>query len=393
MSDPLSTLQNKWYNALAAAVGGNADFQIIQPNATLPPLATNDLLWHHFNNIPPKSLTSNLTLSGGNQLYSDYMSVLSQLSSNALTNFQNTLGSYYPLWQQYLAGLNPLPTPQTLPSTFYQWALVNAPTIAGPGRSAYQAALLDPIFQAQTMVGNTAGFVNNTPNFTQTLQNLFQQVPAGSSLSLSFDSDTASGDVTHTWAAGGGDSLFGIFGSSSESSDQLTQVFSSSRVTVEASFQHAITFVADPPGPPNGWYSSAALSNAHSSQGGGTPWSSNASPNWNSTFGPNGNMQQFVGSLIVVDGMSVTVTSYASYSSDQQTTITHSSSGGFWPFYWGGGSSTYTNHVSFNSASNLVYTMSSPASCPMIIGANVLPASQYLGGNAELSRFVLVRAA
>ncbi len=391
-SDPLTILQNQWYNTIAAGIGGNANFQIIQPSTTLPPTATNDLLWHQFNNIPPKALTSNLTLSGGNQFYSDYSAVLSQLTSNALTNFQNVLGSFYPLWQQYLSTLSPSSwTLQTLPSVFFQWAVVNAPSVAGPGRSAYQGALLDPIFQAQTMAFNTAGFVNNTPNFTQGLTQLFQQVPAGSSLNLSFDSNTASSNVTSTWAQGNQGSLFGIFGSSDASTSQLTQIFASSRVTASVSFQKAITFVADPPGPPNGWYSSAALAAAYNSPSGSSPWNPNATPNWAGTFGPTGNMQQFVGSLIVADGMAVTITSFAEYSSSQQTTITQSSSGGFWPFYWGSGSSTYTNNVSFNSNSNLTYTMTSQVGNPQIIGANVLPVSQYLGGNAQLAAFVMPR--
>jgi hypothetical protein len=92
----------------------------------------------------------------------------------------------------------------------------------------------------------------------------------------------------------------------------------------------------------------------------------------------------------VADGITATITSYASYSSAQQTTIQQESSGGFWPFYWGSESSTYTNSVSFNSSSNLTYTMSSQAGNPMFIGGLVLPASQYLGGNQQMAPFVML---
>jgi hypothetical protein len=161
-------------------------------------------------------------------------------------------------------------------------------------------------------------------------------------------------------------------------------------VTATVSFQKLITFVAAPPGAPNGWYASGALGQAHAASGGGAPWRSNANPNWNSTFGAAGNMQYFVGSLVVADGITATITSYASYNSSQQTTITQESSGGFWPFYWGSESSTYTNNVSFNSNSNLVYTMSSQTGNPMIIGALVLPAAQFLGGNSQMAPFVMI---
>lgn len=390
-SPATTTLQNQWYNTLSAAVGGNASFQILQPNDPIPPQATNDLVWQFFNNLPPDSLNFNLTLSGGNQFYSDYAGVLSQLQSNALTNFQAVLGSYYPLWQQYLGTINPFPSLTQLPNVFYNWALVNAPTVAGPGRSAYQAALLDPIFTAQTMALNTSAFVNNTPNFTQGVSQLFQQIPNGTSVSISFDTDTASSNVINTWAQGDSGIFFGIFGQSDSSTSQLSEIFASSRVTASINFQKMITFVADPPGAPNGWYSSGALSQAYNASSGGAPWRSEANPNWNSTFGANGDMQRFLTSLIVVDGINATITSYAQFSSSQQTTIQKQSSSGFWPFYWNSGSNTFQQSVNFRTDSSMVYTVTSQTGNPMIIGATVLPAGQYLGGNQQFAPFLVPR--
>ncbi len=388
----VTNLQNQWYTTVAAALGGNGNFQLLQPNNPVPPQATNDQLWQYFNDLPPVSLVNNLTLSGGNQFYTNYTAVLSQLQSNALTHFQSVLGSYYPLWQQYLGSI-PMPTLQQLPMTFYGWALVNAPTVAGPGRSAYEAALLDPIFQAQTMAFNTSGFMNNTPNFTETVQNLFQQIPGGTSVTVNFDTNTASSNVSNTWASGNGGAFFGIFGEGDSSESQLTQTFASARVTANVSFQKLITFIAAPPGAPNGWYSSAALGAAYSATGGGAPWSQSASPNWNSTFGPQGNMRYFLSSLVVADGVNATITSEAAYSSSQQTTITQNSSSGFWPFYWGSHSSTSTTSVSFNSSGAMTYTSQSPPGNPLIIGAFVQPASTYLGGNPALRAFVMPRQA
>lgn len=385
----VENLQNQWYNTLKAAVGGNGNFQMIQPNNPIPPQATNDQIWQYFNNLPPISLNHNMTLSGGNQFYTDYAAVLSQLQSNALTNFQNVLGSYYPMWQQYLATLNPFPSLQDLPNVFYQWAVVNAPTVAGPGRSAYAAALLDPIFAAQTAALNTNNFVNFVPNFTQGVTQLFQQIPSGAPVSINFDSATASSNVTNTWAKGNTGIFFGIFGESDSSTSQLSQQFASSRVAGTISFQKFITFVADPPGLPTGWYSSAALHQAFAANTGGAPWRQGANPNWESTFGPNGNMQWFTASLVVADGVTVQMTSYAKYSSSQQTQIKQSSSSGLWPFYWKSGSSSFSQTITFNSDSTMTYTQSSPTGQPLIIGAFVLPASQYLGGNQQMAAFVM----
>jgi len=384
-------LQNQWYNTIAAAVGGNGDFQILQPNNPIATFATDDQIWQYFNNLPPEALTSDLTLSGGNQFYTDYQAVVSQLLSNALTNFQRIVGSYYPNWQRYLATVTPFPALSQLPTVFYNWALVNAPSVAGPGRSAYQAALSDPIFLAQTLVLNTGAFVNNVPNFTQGVSQLFQQITNGQSVNIQFDSATASSNVSSTWASGNSGAFFGIFGSGDSSFSQLTQQFASARVTASIQFQKLITFIADPPGPPNGWYSSAALAAAYAASTGGAPWQPGATPNWPATFGPNGNMQRFVASLVVADGISVSVTSYAAYNSSQQTQITQESSGGFWPFYWGSESSTTTTNVTFGADSSMTYSSSSPAGNPAVIGAFVLPASEYLGGNAQMKEFVVPR--
>jgi RNA polymerase sigma factor (sigma-70 family) len=382
-------LQNQWYNTLRAAVGGNGSFQIIQPSAPMPPNATDDQVWQYFNNLPPAALNNNLTLSGGDQFYTDYTAVLSQLQSHALTNFQNVLGSYYPLWMRYIAGLTPPPTLDTMPAVFAQWAMLNAPMVLGPGRSALQAALLDPIFAAQVAAANTKAFVNNTPNFSQGAQQLFQQVAAASGAAFSFDSATASSDVSNTWCQGNCGALFGIFGSSDATTSQLTQQFASARVTGTVSFQKMTTFVASPAGLPGGWYSSAALGAAYEASTGGAPWSSGANPNWATTFGPGGNMARFLSALVVVDGMDVTINSAAHYSSSQQTTITQSADVGFWPFIWGSETSTTTRTVTFNADSTMSYHLTSPIGSPQVIGAFVLPASQYLGGNPQLSALVV----
>ncbi len=385
----MENLQNQWYNTLMTAVGGNGNFQMIQPNNPIPPQATNDQIWQYFNNLPPMALNHNLTLSGGNQFYTNYAAVLSQLQSNALTNFQNILGSYYPMWQQYLASLNPFPSLQDLPNVFYQWAIVYAPTVAGPGRSALAAALLDPIFAAQTAALNTSNFVNSVPNFTQGVTQLLQQIPAGSPVMITFDSVTASSNVSNTWAKGNSGIFFGIFGESDSSTSELSQQFASSRVAGTVTFEKLITFVADPPGLPTGWYSSAALHQAFAANAGGAPWRQGANPNWESTFGPNGNMKWFTASLVVADGVTVQMTSYAKYSSSQQTEIKQKTSTGLWPFYWKSGSSSFSQTITFNSDSTMTYTQTSPAGNPLIIGAFVLPASQYLGGNQQMAAFVM----
>jgi hypothetical protein len=102
-------------------------------------------------------------------------------------------------------------------------------------------------------------------------------------------------------------------------------------------------------------------------------------------------MQRFLTSLIVVDGINATIKSYAQYNSSQQTTIQKQSSSGFWPFYWDSGSSTFQQNVSFAQDSSMTYTVTSQPGNPLIIGATVLPAGQYLGGNPQFVPFLMPR--
>jgi hypothetical protein len=130
---------------------------------------------------------------------------------------------------------------------------------------------------------------------------------------------------------------------------------------------------------PGAWYDSGAFGLAYSAQS-GAPWNSaNTEVTWPKTFGPNGNMQRFASSLIVVSGMKITATSGYAFGSADQSTINQNSSSGFWPFYSGGSSSTTTTSHSFNQAGNLTISISSPDNVPLLIGMIVLPVAQYLG--------------
>ena len=246
-----------WYSALAAAVSGKGTLALITPAIAMPVQATDDQLWALFNTIPPPIRNNTLSMSGGNQFYSDYAGMLSQLTSTALTNFQSVAGVYYPLWQRYLGGLNPLPTPAALPNVFYTWATANAPSVANAGRAAYVVALNDPIFAAQTAAANTSLFVSNTPNFRKGVAQLFSEDIA------------ARGPIT-------------------------LRVRSAA-----ATFRKLFTFTNTPAT----WYSPGVMQQAYAASAGGVPWVQGASPDWQRTFGTTGNLQRFITSVVVADGI------------------------------------------------------------------------------------------
>ena len=180
-------------------------------------------------------------------------------------------------------------------------------------------------------------------------------------------------NVSKTWCNGNQSAFFGLWSNSSHSSSQ-SATFAASGVSLQASFQHVTPFTAIP----GGWYSSSAMGDAFSHQS-GAPWV--AGPiNWQTTFSPtNGNLARFANSIIVVSGMHITVESVATFSSADQTAITHNSSAGLWPFYSSNSNSGTTTGASFNNNGNMTVVITSAPNVPVVIGVDVLPMSTYVG--------------
>jgi hypothetical protein len=370
----METLQSQWYNTLVAGLNLDADrFQLAQPTAPLG--NTSDLLWSYFNNIPPLSLTGHFATSGGNRFYDAYKAVLSQLSSQGDGSFQKDLGDNYKAWLDYVTKLNPLPKLEDLPETFRSWATITCPSVAQTGASDLAAALIDPIYQAQVAIRNTAGFMNGVPNYSQTIADLRGAIPQASSETVTFDSSTASSDTSHTWAKGEVEGMYEFFSASAGGSyDQVSKKAATSAVTVDASFGHVLTFSAGP-GP---WYVSSALAAAHATKD-NTLWK-HGTPNWASTFADGGNMLRFTTGLIVVDGIDATITSEATYDSSDQQTIKAQASVGVWPFFSFGASGGHSTATSFDSSGRMTVKVVNPPGNPCVLGVNVEPVDTFLGG-------------
>lgn len=367
-----STLQAKWYNTLSAGLGADPEhFQLLQPSVPLG--NTSDKLWEYFNNLPPDSLSFNFQASGGNRFYDDYEAVVAQLVSQGYDTLKRDLGDDYDDWMDYLKNLNPMPDTKEIPEKFRSWAMIYAPEKASVGYNDYQSILLDPIALAKDAVMNTTGFKNGVPNFSQTMDDLRSLLTQAAAYTIDFDSSTASSDTSNTWAKGSLGGFFDIFsGSASGSYSKLTQKVAESSIKITAEFKHVTTCVASP----GSWYNSSAIGTAYSNDD-NTVWA-HGSPSWNSTFGDNGNMRFFAASLIVADGIDITISSDASYGSDEQQDISAKAKAGIWPFFSisaDGGSST---DVSFKENGAMSVSISSPAGNPVILGANVYAVDEYL---------------
>ena len=375
-------LQNGWYNGFLQGMGLNQNsFQIIQP---APPIAggaaANSTFWTYYNNIPPFSLTQQFQPSGGNQFYSNYRALMSALVPSRNIDVQSDIGAdVFKKWQKYIQGLATPPGMNQMPTLFRNWAMIYAPKVANIGSTDYAAILLDPIATAQnelTLIYTDPNGLPVAPNFTLTYDQMVNDLLNSPNRSFTFDSQTMDSNVANSWTKGGNSGFFGLWGGSTTSSS-ISEQFASGRIRITATFDNVLTY-ANTPGQ---WYNSGAMGLAFANKT-GTPWSPQSSINWENTFGANGNMQRFAANLVIASGMNVTVISDASYSTLDQQTITSSGHAGFWPFYSGGSGSSSTNTATFNEQGQMTVNMSSIKGVPIILGANVLPVSQFVGHSA-----------
>jgi hypothetical protein len=184
-------------------------------------------------------------------------------------------------------------------------------------------------------------------------------------------------DVSKSWSSGANSGFFGLWGGSNSSSSQSVQ-FASSEVTLKARFSHVFPFSPTP----GNWYNSSALGLAFSNQT-GAPWNPSSPINWQNTFGPNGNMQRFATQLIVASGMYVEVNSSATFSQADQQQIQNGSAAGLWPFYSQSSTSGSSTSAGFNAKGNMAVTITSDATTPIVIGANVFGIAQFVGHSVE----------
>lgn len=369
------SLQNMWYNALVTGLGlDETRFQLLQPGA--PVGDESDSIWAYFNNIPPLSLTDDFTAGGGNQFYSNYRGVISQLQSQLGDTFQRDIGDAWQPWQTYIGTVTPVPTLAQLPTLFQNWAAIHYPAVAQKGMNDLEAMANDPISLAQAAVGNQTQFINGIPNFSQGVQELTDAISRGSGGSAQLDSSTSSSDVENTWAKGEMGGVFDFFeGGGSVDYSSENEKAASSHVTVEATFAKAVPFAASP----GSWYSSAAFGEAFNTPD-NTLWNP-GTPNWQSTFGPTGNMQRFVTEIVVVDGIDVTITSDASFSTSEQASLSANAEVGIWPFFEASASGGWSKDVTFDANGAMTVKITSVRGNPLVIGAYVVPAEKFLGGD------------
>lgn len=383
--DAMNTLSAQWYNAITAGCGLAKDqFQLIQ--GAMPVGTTSANLWKMFDSVPPQTATTFFNPSQINSFSQDYGGIISALIPQGALQFQKDMTDSYTIWNNYKKTISPIPSGNMAWSqAFTAWANANLPqSQVSLCVGDFNTMLLDPItVAANQLLQIQFAPPNMNPNvyaYTATIGDLNMALANGQSKTVTMNSATNSSDVSKTWAKVEASGIFDIFGLGGSSSyDAMTSKIATAGVMVNAQFSKLVTLAASPLNSPSSdvllqnytaWFNSAALNEGYQKQD-NTVWKAGDAISWNSSFGPSGNVQRFTAALIIVDGITITMTSNAGLTTEDQKTFSAKAHGGIFPFFSADVSGGWSTDSKFDDQGNMTVTTTCPAGNPQFLGVLV----------------------
>lgn len=385
----MQTLTEQWYNAVVQGCTLSSSTFQLAPGA--PNIGqTSEQLWNIFDALPPVSVSHYWNPAQISSFASEYSAVVSNLLYND-QKFTDAMGDYLSEWQTYLK------TSPTIPSggiveLFHDWEQLNMP--ADQGQEAYVAleqSRTNPIVVAQQMVLAAQNASDPVYAYNATIDQLHDALTSQSEgCGATLSSDTASSDVTSSWAQSAGGVFFDFFMGGGETNwDSVTQQVADAGVEIDAQFKQRVTFPAGPLSAPSQdpilsrytpWYWSAALNQGYQNNN-AFVWGS-GNPSWDDAFGPSGAMRYFTTDLVVVSGVTVTMTSAADFDADTQASIQTSKAYGFFPFFAAESQGGWSHNFEFHDSGGLTVTSSAPDGYPVLLGVDVTSVASAFGGGS-----------
>jgi hypothetical protein len=380
----METLTAQWYNAVVTGCGlDRTTFQLCQGNVALG--STSEAMWNTFDVVPPLSVTNYLDPSQANVFSSDYGAVINNLVPQNAEAFENDMGDYYPMWENYLSTGPSMPTGGIL-ELFQNWAALHMPPDQAETCYTDYEQVAQGVVPVAVSMWLQAGGAGTQKAYNATITQLQSALAATAGKSFELDSTTESSDVSDTWAKGSVGGWYDIFaGEAGGQWDDFSLSIAKAGVSVQASFTKLVQFAAAPLAKASTdpilsqyepWYWEPALNLAYQHND-NTVWK-HTPPTWDDTFGPSGNMLRTVSALVVVDGVKVTVTAQAGFDSAEQQEIQAQAKAGFWPFFEASASGGWTNDLEFDDAGSITMSSSSPTGNPIVLGAIVTPIEDVL---------------
>lgn len=313
---------NGMYNTLCSTINlSNQSFQMIQ--GVLPVQSNAQDLYNYFDGIPPQSVAVLYTGNPLNNLSGNYATMLSKTANESTFLYKIALNNY---------------------TNSANW------------------------------IGGSMG---TNPVYSPPFADLMAQVNKGSSATIHFDSQTASTDISQSWAKSDSSSGIGFWGKTESSVSQtLNQRAAASRITVDITL-NKYAYLAIRAG---GWFFSGYFTDMYKNP----DQFINGQEEWNNLFGPTGTLQRVANQALLVSGYTITLRSWATYSESDYSTITQSSETNVWPFYTSGSSSTATSSYHLNDDKSITVTINSAPGDLQIMGMGVIPTSVAVTGGSSI---------
>uniref|UniRef100_A0A7C1JDA0 Uncharacterized protein n=1 Tax=Caldilinea aerophila TaxID=133453 RepID=A0A7C1JDA0_9CHLR len=385
----MKTLTEQYYNAIVTQLQlNNQQFQLAQGNIAVG--ATSQTIWAMMDAIPPKSVVNNWAPGGINTFSSQYGALITRTQDTSTGAFQAALGDYYSAWQAYLKA-NPPTVTNPIISVYTSWAYSCGmpPDQANKTVGLFQAALNGPVTQAN-IAWAVAGGQTAIKAYNQTVETIDNTIAGAPSGSVTLNSQTESSDTSHSWAEGGIEGFFDIFFGGGESSyDSVSSQVLASELDLQMSFAHVSTVPVTPlangtvtagPTTYQPWYVPAALLLAYSNNNNNT-WQI-GTPDWTTFFGPQATLPRVISALVVVDGISITVTSGKSIDQSSRAQVQSAFEAGFFPFFGVAGSGGWETTTSFSDEGIMTVTSTCPQGNPQVLGILQSPISSYVSDSA-----------
>ncbi|MCC5667315.1 hypothetical protein LC653_26390 [Nostoc sp. CHAB 5784] len=396
-SDAIDILTKQYYNAVAAGTGlAAAQFQLAQGSISLGTTSTK--IWQMFDSLPPAALNTYFNPSLWNSFGSTYGAVINNLFPQDAGAMAELLSDSYIDWTNYKTPPNPIPyqpapndylidTSKYKKIQFQNWCLQSGQSqetiIAGIG-------LLSQVdFISAAAVKWQAASVASVFAYTATAQRLKEAIERGQAKTVALDSKTQSSDTSNSWASGEVSGGYGFFGARASASwDKFSQDIQQKGVQLNVQFQKLATLTGSPLSSPNTldidlskylpWYDSKVIQTAYT-ENNNNVWK-RTPPTWESTFGPNGNLKNLTVALVIVDGITSTMTTTASVSQDNRESFQTAAKAGYWPFFSAEGQGGWSTDVKFNDDGSVTVTSSSKAGNPNVLGVLVSPFTNAFNG-------------
>jgi hypothetical protein len=381
--DAMATITAQYYNALTAGASLDpSQFQLAQGAISLTP--DSSAIWRFFDSMPPDMVNNFFQASQLNSFSQTYGAVINNLIPQSDNQEQVLLNDKYVDWKAYQ---------KTTPLSVTDWTnqdQINSAKLARFNQWAYNVATIDDstISAMQALMGQTDIVANaiNAYNaakkgglaYTASAINLKNALNGGVPKSFNLDSKTQKSTLDGKWAKADVSANYWFVSVDASSSwDHTVTDMAANGVKMQVSFKKLATLVGGPyslftPMSPDltnylPWYNSKTLQTARA-QNDNNLWKHSA-PTWEQTFGPDGNMQQATTALIVVDGVTSTLTTTAKVAKSDQQKFQAAASLGVWPWFQANGSGGWDNQVKFNDDGSFSITSGNPKEGnPVVLG-------------------------